>query len=275
VPLDGARAGAPGAVQVADRWHLWSNLGDKARETAAAHIRTCLAPARPQDTGPQDTGPAPAAPGAGRQAKAQAARQAKARRRHAEVRQLLDAGHTPAAAARILGLSRETVRKYAAAPAGLPPVPARDHLVIPGKTPPPPRPRAIARWLMTRPASLTPAEAAALAAVTAACPHLARLRGHIAAFADIMTSRAGTAASTTGSPPPTAAASPSCSPSPPASATTTPPSPPASPSPTAAAKSKAPSTRSRRSNARPTAAPASPSCASASCSQPNPDHHEI
>ena len=54
---DGARRGAPGAVQVADRWHLWSNLGEKALEAAAAHTRTCLAPAGPQDPGPQDPGP--------------------------------------------------------------------------------------------------------------------------------------------------------------------------------------------------------------------------
>jgi transposase len=184
---DGARAGAPGAVQVADRWHLWSNLGEKALEAAAAHTRACPAPARPRDPAPRDPAPAPAGPGSGREAKA--------RRRHAEIRRLLDAGHTPAAAARILGLSRTTVRKYAAAPAppGPPPAPDRGHLVIPAKTPPPPRPRAIARWLMTRPANLTPAETAALAAVTAACPHLARLREHIAAFADIMTSRDGTA----------------------------------------------------------------------------------
>jgi transposase len=200
---DGARAGAPGAVQVADRWHLWSNLGDKALE--AAHARTCPAPAPPQeppppgpgprdpgprdpgprDPGPRDPGPAPAGPGAGLAART--------RRRHAEIRQLLDAGHTPAAAARILGLSRTTVRKYAAAEGPPPDVAARDHLVIPARTPPPPRPRAVARWLMTRPASLTPAETAALAAVTAACPHLARLRDHIAAFADIMATRAGTA----------------------------------------------------------------------------------
>jgi transposase len=186
---DGARAGAPAAVQVADRWHLWSNLGDKALEAAAAHTRTCLARGPqepgPPGPGPQEPGPAPAAPGGGREAKA--------RRRHAEIRRLLDAGHTPSAAARILGLSRTTVRKYAAAPApsGPPPVPDPGRLPVPA--PAPPRPRAIARWLMTRPANLTAAETAALAAVTAACPHLARLRDHIADFADIMTSRDGTA----------------------------------------------------------------------------------
>ena len=144
---DGARAGAPAAVQVADRWHLWSNLGDKAREAAAAHARTCLPRARPQEPGPQE--PRPQEPRPARKA----GREAKARRRHAEVRQLLNAGHTPSAAARILGLSRETVRKYAAlpVPAALPAVPARDHLVIPAPAPPPPSARAIARWLMTRP----------------------------------------------------------------------------------------------------------------------------
>jgi transposase len=202
---DGARAGAPGAVQVADRWHLWHNLGDKACEAAAAHARTCLARPQdtgpqdtgpqdtgPQDTGPQDTGPAPAAPGAGQQA----ARQARALRRQAEVRQLTGAGHTPSAAALILGIGRKTAARYAALPlppAGLPPAPARDHLVIPPKAPPPPGPRTIGRWLMTRPASLTPAQAAALARVTAACPHLRELRAHIAAFAAIMTARDGTA----------------------------------------------------------------------------------
>ncbi len=46
---------------------------------------------------------------------------------------------------------------------------------------------------MTRPANLTAAETAALADLTAACPHFDRLRDYTAAFADIMTSRDGTA----------------------------------------------------------------------------------
>jgi transposase len=233
---DGARQGAPDAIQVADRWHLWHNLGEKAREAAAAHTRSCLAPRPggrhqppPPPPPPPDPGPAPG-------------RAARTRRRHAQVAQLLDAGHSLTAAAAILGLTRQTARRYARAataaaldpaaaepaldpfkphltrawnhgtrdpatlhaqitaagydgPAG--PVAAftagfRDLLVIPAAAPPLPAAATIARWLMTRPGTLSPRDAAALAAVTAACPHLAVLRGHIGAFADIMTTRTGT-----------------------------------------------------------------------------------
>ncbi|UFQ18540.1 transposase [Streptomyces huasconensis] len=46
---EGASAGAPQAVQVADRWHLWHNLGEAAERALAQHRRClrALVPAAP------------------------------------------------------------------------------------------------------------------------------------------------------------------------------------------------------------------------------------
>jgi transposase len=100
---DGAARGAPGAVQVADRWHLWHNLCGHAEKTAARH-RGCLA------------GPAqdPAAAAAARQA-ADDALAAAVRERHEQVRALHAQGQGAAAIARCTGLPRETVRRYISA----------------------------------------------------------------------------------------------------------------------------------------------------------------
>ena len=56
---------------------------------------------------------------------------------------------------------------------------------------PVPKTRQITRWLLTRPDRLSPGEQAQLAAITAACPHLAALAGHIRGFAEMMTRRQG------------------------------------------------------------------------------------
>jgi transposase len=127
---EAAREGAPGAVQVADRWHLLHNLAEKTYAAAAAHRASCLGacPDQPPQDGQQRRQD-------GRQGHDQPAARheqenreeehpgpartpglpERTRQRHAEIHQLLDAGHTRAAAARILGLSAPTVAKYAKA----------------------------------------------------------------------------------------------------------------------------------------------------------------
>ncbi|MFG3585956.1 transposase [Streptomyces sp. NPDC047990] len=58
----GATRGAPQAMQVADRWHLWHNLGKVAETCGYRHTR-CLRPApAPPDQAPQDAEPAASSP---------------------------------------------------------------------------------------------------------------------------------------------------------------------------------------------------------------------
>jgi transposase len=128
---DGARAGAPDAVQVADRWHLWHNLGEYVEKTVVTH-RGCLkepspAPEAPGDgpAGPGTAGadpapapePPPAAPDGLRDVCGrERALVTRTRERHAAVHQLLAAGHSQAAISRTLGLDRKTVRRFAREP---------------------------------------------------------------------------------------------------------------------------------------------------------------
>jgi transposase len=114
---DGARRGAPGAVQVADRWHLWHNLAGHAEKEVTRHHRCLNAP----DPGPEPGRPAGAGQEPGLQAIAAAAAQQRTgasvlvRRtteRHEAVQALRAQGKGITAIMRELGLSKATVHRF-------------------------------------------------------------------------------------------------------------------------------------------------------------------
>ena len=127
---EGARAGAPDAIQVADRWHLWHNLGEYAGKTVAAH-RGCL---KDQPGGGDADGttapgtadtPGQEPPGQGERAvmpdgfldacgrERRLVR--RTRDRYAEIHRRLDAGESLSAISRVTGLDRKTVQRFARA----------------------------------------------------------------------------------------------------------------------------------------------------------------
>jgi len=128
---EGARAGAPHAIQVADRWHLRHNLAEYAEKTVAGH-RGCL---KDQPGGGDADGND--APGIADTLKHEPPGQAegaqvppdgsldacgrerrlvtRTRERYAEIRGRLDAGESLSAISRATGLDRKTVQRFARA----------------------------------------------------------------------------------------------------------------------------------------------------------------
>ncbi|WP_392900494.1 ISL3 family transposase [Streptomyces sp. LN699] len=109
---EGARRGAPNALQVADRFHLWQGLG-RAVETCVAAHRDCLRNPSPGGMLPKATlgsdRPQDDSAPAGRRADRKKAA-------HALVHELLAQGHSRRAIARHLGWGLNTVLRYANAP---------------------------------------------------------------------------------------------------------------------------------------------------------------
>ena len=108
---DGARTGAPDAVQVADRFHLWQNLAKAVEKCVAAH-RACLAEPEPEPAAGPDPGPS-AEPTPVRQPEPAGKFAERARRHHQMVHELLADGHGIRTIARHLGWGRHTVQRAA------------------------------------------------------------------------------------------------------------------------------------------------------------------
>ena len=111
---EAVREGAPEAIQVADRWHLWHNLGEAVEKAVVVNRADLVEPAPPRDEGdqaPQATEPT-AEPPVERPETDLAIR---TRERFAAVQNLLRSGTSRAGVSRKLGLDPHTVRRYAEA----------------------------------------------------------------------------------------------------------------------------------------------------------------
>ena len=114
---DGARQGAPDAIQVADRWHLYHNLAGHAGKTVARH-RGCLEEPAPEPDPHEPAGSQPArdlqqaaAAAAARRAE-DSALAVRTRQRYEHVQALRTQGKGIKPIMRETGLAKETVRRF-------------------------------------------------------------------------------------------------------------------------------------------------------------------
>ncbi|MGW9398665.1 ISL3 family transposase [Streptomyces sp. NPDC055642] len=107
---EGATAGAPQAVQVADRWHLWHNLGEATERSITQH-RRCLRVLVPE--GAETSEPEPSAEQSGSPWPTGHRFADRTRTVHATVHALVEAGHSRRAIQRQLGMTSRTVKRYA------------------------------------------------------------------------------------------------------------------------------------------------------------------
>jgi transposase len=115
---EGARVGAPEAVQVADRWHLWHNLAEHVENTVRAH-RDCLrlgAAPVPEGSTAGEGDPAHEAAGPAPEPVVVPDRElaitTRTRERYRAISELAATGASMSAISRRLGLDRATVRRF-------------------------------------------------------------------------------------------------------------------------------------------------------------------
>ncbi|MGW5153552.1 ISL3 family transposase [Rhodococcus koreensis] len=110
---DGIRSGAPDAVQVADRWHLWHNLVEAVEKTVTRHRADLRPVLRETEADEVDNGPDQETIGSGQVTWADARRLViRTRERHAAIQELASAGVSISAIGRKLSLNRRTVRRF-------------------------------------------------------------------------------------------------------------------------------------------------------------------
>ncbi|MFD9225541.1 transposase [Streptomyces sp. NPDC060064] len=107
---EGATRGAPQAIQIADRWHLWNNLGEATEKCVYQH-RGCLRPTpAPPGEPPEETKLAASSPWPTGHRFAE-----RTRAKHATIHALLDAGHSKRSVARQLGMTLNTILRFSRA----------------------------------------------------------------------------------------------------------------------------------------------------------------
>jgi len=113
----GARAGAPDAIQVADRYHLWANLGEAVEKTVLAH-RACLhqpEPVADEQLEPAAIGTTATPDGVRDTCGRDRPLVTRTHERYTAVQTLLAEGKSLSAICRELHLERGTVRRFARA----------------------------------------------------------------------------------------------------------------------------------------------------------------
>ncbi|WP_280785043.1 hypothetical protein [Rhodococcus opacus] len=114
-PLEGVRTGAPDAIQVADRWHLWLGLAGAVEKTVIRHRADLRPPTEPTSSNDGIDNPCSATPDPTESDLADSRLATRTRERHAAVHELLSQGRTISYISRTLPLDRKTVRRFARA----------------------------------------------------------------------------------------------------------------------------------------------------------------
>ena len=115
VYAEGARRGAPDAMQVADRWHLLQNLGEGLRLAVGRHRKAVNAAGKAMIAGNGDARPEPSAETSTKLDGLRRSRRKQRSELHMEILQLREAGLSPRQIAPRIDMNVRTVERWLAA----------------------------------------------------------------------------------------------------------------------------------------------------------------